>query len=652
MSQKNKLSHEAYGGINGENYSPYVSVKDALPELTIASILVGCFFAAVFAAANVYLALKVGMTIAAIIPTSILGTALLYLFGRKSILESNMVAGIAGIGESLAGGIVFTLPAIVIWNGDISLLQIVTITILGGILGILFVIPLRKYLMVEEHGKLAFPESMAASEVLVNSTVGGTGLKSVITGLAGGGIYKFLSGGLLLWSESPTWMINISQNGKSIFQSMVGVDALASLLGVGFIVGTEAALYMFAGGAIAYFGLIPLIKFFGSGAAAAVFPATVPIAEMTASAIRGEYIRYIGAGAVAAGGFISLGKSIPIIFRSMKAAFSGMKSSGENVKRTDKDLPMTWVIGGAALVFLLSWLLPITGIHPVGALLAVLFSFLFSVVSARICGIIGASNNPVSGMTIATLLFITGILKAIGVVGNRGMIMALLAGAIACVATAVAGGTSQALKTTFILGGTPKNIELGLIVGLIVSAVAGGAAMLLLINIYGIGGETGLQAPQATLMSMVVQGVMDAQLPWTLVLVGAAIGIAIEILGLPVLPVALGIYLPINLSIGILAGGIVRVIVDKKFKHDEEVKKEKVEKGILISSGLVAGDALIGILVAALTGFGLNEVVGIGPKFLPALAESKEFALVMFLILIYLVYRYIISNKKKESKAN
>ncbi|WP_195263097.1 oligopeptide transporter, OPT family [Clostridium sp. 1001275B_160808_H3] len=652
MSQKNKLSHEAYGGINGENYSPYVSVKDALPELTIASILVGCFFAAVFAAANVYLALKVGMTIAAIIPTSILGTALLYLFGRKSILESNMVAGIAGIGESLAGGIVFTLPAIVIWNGDISLLQIVTITILGGILGILFVIPLRKYLMVEEHGKLAFPESMAASEVLVNSTVGGTGLKSVITGLAGGGIYKFLSGGLLLWSESPTWMINISQNGKSIFQSMVGVDALASLLGVGFIVGTEAALYMFAGGAIAYFGLIPLIKFFGSGAAAAVFPATVPIAEMTASAIRGEYIRYIGAGAVAAGGFISLGKSIPIIFRSMKAAFSGMKSSGENVKRTDKDLPMTWVIGGAALVFLLSWLLPITGIHPVGALLAVLFSFLFSVVSARICGIIGASNNPVSGMTIATLLFITGILKAIGVVGNRGMIMALLAGAIACVATAVAGGTSQALKTTFILGGTPKNIELGLIVGLIVSAVAGGAAMLLLINIYGIGGETGLQAPQATLMSMVVQGVMDAQLPWTLVLVGAAIGIAIEILGLPVLPVALGIYLPINLSIGILAGGIVRVIVDKKFKHDEEVKKEKVEKGILISSGLVAGDALIGILVAALTGFGLNEVVGIGPKFLPALAESKEFALVMFLILIYLIYRYIISNKKKESKAN
>lgn len=648
MSGKNKLSHEAYGGVNGEKYTPYVSVKDALPELTIISILVGCIFAAIFAAANVYLALKVGMTIAAIIPTSILGTALLYALGRKSILESNMVAGIAGIGESLAGGIVFTLPAVVIWNEKLSLLQIVTITILGGILGVLFVIPLRKYLMVEEHGKLSFPESMAASEVLVNSSEGGSGLKSVMTGLTGGGIFKFLSGGLLLWSESPTWMINLSQNGKSIFQSMFGVDALASLLGVGFIVGIEAALYMFAGGAIAYYGLIPLIKFFGEGAATAVFPATVPIAEMTASAIRGEYIRYIGAGAVAAGGFISLGKSIPVIIRSMKAAFSGMKSAGEEVKRTDKDLPMTWVIGGAVLVFLLTWLLPITKIHPVGALLSVLFSFLFAVVSARICGLIGASNNPVSGMTIATLLFITSILKAVGVVGNKGMIMALLAGAIACVATAVAGGTSQALKTTFILGGTPKNIEIGLILGLIASAVAGGAAMLLLINIYGIGGETGLPAPQATLMSMVVKGVMDAQLPWTLVLVGAALGIAIELLGLPVLPVALGIYLPINLSVGILAGGIVRVLIDKKFKNNDNLRKDKVEKGILISSGLVAGDALVGILVAGLTAGGVAEVVGIGPRLLPTIAESKEFALVMFLILTYLLYRYILSGKKNE----
>lgn len=648
MAQKNKLSHEAYGGINGEDYIPYISAKEALPELTVTSIIAGSVFAGIFAAANVYLALKVGMTIAAIIPTSILGTALLYALGRKSILESNMVAGIAGIGESLAGGIVFTLPAIIIWNEALSLLQIIIVTILGGILGVVFVIPLRKYLMIEEHGKLSFPESMAASEVLVNSTAGGSGLKSVITGLTSGGIFKFLSGGLLLWSESPTWMINISQNGKYIFQSMFGIDALASLLGVGFIVGIEAALYMFAGGAIAYYGLIPLIKFFGEGAGTAVFPATVPIAEMTASAVRSEYIRYIGAGAVAAGGFISLGKSIPIIIRSMKAAFAGMKSSGENIKRTDKDLSMTWVIGGAVLVFLLSWLLPITKIHPVGSLLAVTFSFLFAVVSARICGLIGASNNPVSGMTIATLLFITAILKSVGIVGNKGMVVSLLAGSIACVATAVAGGTSQALKTTFILGGTPKNIEIGLIIGLIVSAIAGGAAMLLLINIYGIGGETGLPAPQATLMSMVVQGVMDAQLPWTLVLVGAGLGIAIELLGLPVLPVALGIYLPINLSVGILAGGIVRVIIDKKFINNEEIRKDKVEKGILISSGLVAGDALVGILVAGLTAGGLDEVVGIGPKLIPIIADSKESVLIMFLILTCLLYIYIINNKNNE----
>ncbi|SHK67977.1 putative oligopeptide transporter, OPT family [Clostridium cavendishii DSM 21758] len=646
MADRKGLSQAAYGGVDGENYKPYISVNEALPELTIASILIGSILAAIFAAANVYLALKVGMTIAAIIPASILGTALLYAMGRKSIFEANLVAGVAGIGESLAGGIVFTLPAVVIWGETITILQIVLVTILGGVLGILFVIPLRKYLIVEEHGKLAYPESMAASEVLVNSTAGGEGFKNVATGLAGGGLFKFLSGGLLLWSESPTWDINIVQSGKNIFQSMYGIDALASLLGVGFIVGIEAATYMFSGAVIAYFGLIPLIKFFGEGLQTAVFPSTIPIAQMSASAVRGNYIRYIGAGAVAAGGFISLGKSIPIIFKSIKAALSGMGGSHGEVKRTELDLPMTYVLGAAILVFLLAWLLPMLSIHPVGAIFAVIFSFLFAVVSARICGIIGASNNPVSGMTIATLLFITAILKAIGVVGTRGMIIAILAGAIVCVATAVAGGTSQALKTTFVIGGTPKNVELGLIIGLIISAIAGGAAMLLLINIYGIGGDKGLQAPQATLMSMVVQGVMNAQLPWTLVLVGAALGIVIELLGLPVLPVALGIYLPISLSSAILIGGIIRLVVEKQFKAKDELRKQKIELGVLFSSGLVAGDALVGILVAGLTAGGLADTVGIGPKIIPVLSASKGFALFMFIVLILIFYSFVVKERK------
>lgn len=650
MSEKKGLSHDAYGGVKGEDYVPYVNAKEALPELTIASIIIGSLFAAIFSAANVYLGLKVGMTISAIIPASILGTAVLFAFGRKSILEANLVAGVAGVGEALAGGIVFTLPAIVVWGQKLTLLQIVSITILGGILGILFVVPLRKYLMVEEHGKLPFPESMAASEVLVNSAAGGDGLKSVVTGLAGGGIFKFLSGGLLLWSESPTWLINVTQGGKSIFASIFGIDAIASLLGVGFIVGIEVAIYMFAGAVIACFGLIPLIKFLGEGLAGPLYPSTVPIAEMTASAIRSEYVRYIGAGAVAAGGFISLAKAIPIIVKSIKSAFAGMKSGSVETKRTEIDVKITWVMGAAVLVFFLSWLLPMTKLHPVGALLAVIFSFFFAVVSARICGIIGASNNPISGMTIATLLFITAILKSIGVVGNTGMVMALTAGGIVSVATAVAGGAGQALKSTYIIGGTPKNVEIGLLIGLVVSAIAGGAAMLLLINIYGIGGETGLPAPQANLMAMVVQGVMDAKLPWTLVLVGAAIGIAMEMFKLPVLPVALGIYLPMNLSAGVLAGGILRVIVDKKYKAKEKLKKEKVEKGVLVASGLVAGDALVGILIAALTGLGLADAVGIGPNILPALAESKIFAIVMFLALMFWVYKYITGDSKKAKK--
>lgn len=643
MSEKKGLSHTAYGGVNGEDYVPYVPVNKVIPEATWASIIVGCFFAILFGAANVYLALKVGMTIAAIIPTAILGTALLYALGKNSILEANMVASIASMGESLAGGIVFTLPAIFIWGKNLSLWTIVTVTLLGGLLGILFLVPLRKYLMIEEHGKLTFPESMAASEVLVNTSTGGEGLKDVLTGLFGGGIYKFLSGALLLWSESPSWQINLTQNGRTIFQTMFGIDTLASLAGVGFIVGIEAALYMFAGGFVAYFGLIPLIKFVGEGLATPLFPSAEPIAQMSVSAIRGSYIRYIGAGAVAAGGFISLGKSLPIIFKSIKAAMGGLGAT-KATKRTELDVPMTWVIAGAGLVFFLAWLLPGIGVTPIGALMAIVFSFLFAVVSARICGMIGASNNPVSGMTIATLLFITAVLKATGHTGDAGMIAALLSGAIVCVAVAVAGGAAQGLKATHILGGTPKKVEIGMYVGVIASAVASGWVMKLLINTYGIGGDTGLQAPQATLMSMVVKGVMDAQLPWTLVLVGMAFGVMIELLGLPVLPVALGIYLPISLSVGILGGAIVRVIVDKKYKNNEGLQKERVERGILLSSGLVAGDALIGIVIAVFAAFGLDKTVGIGANI--GISASPLFATVIFVALIIYMYSFVTKDRK------
>jgi len=647
MSENKGLSHDAYGGIDGKDYVPYIPASQVLPELTFLSIFIGVILAAVFASANTYLALNVGMTIAAGIPAAILGTGLLRMFIKRSvILEANMISGVAAMGESLAGGIVFTLPAIIIWGMNLSFSTIVIVTLLGGLLGILFVVPLRKYLVIEEHGKLAFPESMAAAEVLVTGNSGGSGFKTVMTGLGLGAAYKFLSGGLLLWAEEPEWAINITQGGKPVYQSFFGLDAMASLAGVGIIVGIEASLYMFAGSVVANFALIPLIKYIGATATVPLFPATIPIAEMSAGAIRGSYIRYIGAGAVAAGGFISLAKSMPTIVKSFKSAMSGI-GGGKGTQRTDLDVPMTWVIGAAVLVFFLAWALPMIKAGAVGAFLAVLFSFFFAVVSARICGIIGASNNPVSGMTIATLLFVTSVLKVLGLVGNIGMVTAITIGGIVCVAIAVAGGAGQAMKTTYIIGGTPKKVQIGMYLGIVVGSLAAAGTMLLLIKTYGIGGDHGIAAPQATLMSMVVQGVMDGQLPWSLVLVGMTFGVMCELLGIPVLPVALGIYLPIHLSSGILVGGIVRLLVEKKFKKADEAQgKIQVEKGILLASGLVAGDAIMGIVVAVLAAFKLSGAVGIGAKIMPAITQNHWTALAVYLLFAAWIYRFTIKVDK------
>ena len=406
---------------------------------------------------------------------------------------------------------------------------------------------------------------------------------------------------------------------------------------------------MFGGALVAWFGLIPLIKYVGAGLQTPLFPSTQLIADMGAWDIWKNYIRYIGAGAVAAGGFISLGKSLPTIIKSFKTAMQGLggDKGGAATKRTEVDTPLSWVLVAAIFVFVAAIFLPGLKIGVVGSFLAVLFTFFFAVVSARMAGIIGVSNNPVSGMTIATLLFVTGVLKLVGYKGNEGMLVAITAGAVVCIAIAVAGGVSQSLKTTYIIGGTPKKVEWGMYSGVFIASLAAGGVLLLLHNTYGLGSEA-LAAPQATLMSMVVEGVMTAQLPWALVIVGAVIGIFCELAGLPILPVALGLYLPIHLSAAILTGGIIRKLVEKKFKSNEDQVKLQTERGILLSSGLVAGDALTGIVVALITTFGVADKVAIGPKMLPALANSPWTALVAFVILAFLVYKFA---SKVEEKA-
>lgn len=642
MEDKKGLSHSAYGGVHGDDYIPYISASEVLPEITAASIVIGSLFTILFGAANTYLGLKVGLTISASIPGAILATGILKgVLRRNNILEANVIQAIGAMGESIAGGLIYTLPAIIIWGLQLNLVTITTVALLGSLLGILFIVPLRRFLTVEEHGSLIYPEGMAAAEILVTGSTGGTGFKTVLTGLAGGGLYKLLSGGFRLWLEEPEWTIKPMQN------TIFGVDVLASLLGVGYIVGIEAALYMFAGSVVAWLGLIPLIKYIGSGLTEPLFPATELIKDLGAWKIWSNYIRYVGAGAVATGGFIGLAKSAPTIISSFKSAISGFGSSGGAGKRTEKDVPLAWIIGGALLVFLLAWWLPVVNIGPIGAIMVVVFSFFFAVVSARLVGIVGVSNNPVSGMTIASLLIITSVLRIIGYVGESGMVAAIISGAIVCVAISAAGGAGQNMKTNFIVGGTPRSIQIGMYIGVLAAAALVGMVILLLNNIYGMGSAE-LAAPQATLMSMVVKGVLTAQLPWALVLIGVVFGIMCELIGVPVLTFALGLYLPIHLSGSIVVGGIIRVIIDRRFKNNDKLLKQQTEKGILLASGLVAGDALMGIVVAAFAGLGVN--IAIGKTIAPGVTGNPITASIAFLLLAFWVYSFAAKVNKNITR--
>lgn len=639
MSKASKrLSRSAYGGVRGEEYIPYVPTTEVVPEATGYSIIMGILFAVIFTAANTYLGLKVGLTISAGIPGAILATGLLKsIFKRNSILEANYVASLAAVGESIAGGIIFVLPAIILIGFNLSLITVAIVTIIGGFMGVYFVTPVRKYMIVEEHGNLIYPEAMAQAEVLVNASQGGEGFKSVLKGLGVGLGYKVFSGGLGLWNESAAYTIRAYQG------AVVGMDTLASLMGVGFIVGTKTSILMFGGSVVAWLGLIPLIKFFGSFSTTAIFPSDMLIADMTAPQVWSNYIRYIGAGAVATGGFFSLAKSLPTIFTSFKEAMGGF-GKGENTKdRMNEDPPIVWVLAAAILGFLLTWLIPSLGAGPVGAVLAVVFSFFFAVVSARMVGVIGASNNPVSGMTIATLLVIASVYRAMGATGTEGMRIALLASGIVCVAIAVGGGVGQSLKATYILGGSPKNIQHGMFISLAIASLMAGATVLLLNNAYGIGSAQ-VTAPQATLMRLIVEGIMIGKLPWTLVIIGAMIAVFCALGSLPILPVALGLYLPISLNSAIFFGGIIRKLVDNKFKESQFDRDNAVERGTLIASGLVAGDALTGIII------GVFAALNIKTDFLSGIIQNEAIrnlvSIGIFAALAIWLYNYSIGIRR------
>lgn len=583
----------------GTEFKPFISADQVLPEMTPVAIIVGIILAVVFGAANAYLGLRVGMTVSASIPAAVLSMGIIrVIMRRNSILENNMVQTIGSAGESLAAGAIFTLPALFMWAQESteisapSFVEIALISLCGAVLGIIFMVPLRTALIVEEHGKLPFPEGTACAEVLLAGEEGGEKSKIVFSGLGIAALYKFIADGLKLFPSEITWEIKPLKTG-------FGMDVLPALAGVGFICGKEISSYMFAGGVLGWFVLIPLISLFGLDNIIA--PNSAAISELSSAGIWSSYIRYIGAGAVATGGILSLIKSLPTIAKTFKKALSGFGHKEEVETRTNKDMPMKVLLVIAAFIAVVIWLLPTIPVSLIGVLFIIVFGFFFATVSSRMVGLVGSSNNPVSGMAIATLLLATALLKATGHTGFAGMTSAICIGTIICIVAAMAGDISQDLKTGYIVGATPVKQQIGEIIGGVVAAIAIGGVMYLLNSAYGFG-STELPAPQATLMKLVVEGVMGGTLPWGLVLAGVGIAIVIEFLGLPVLPVAIGLYLPIYLSAPIFVGGMIRYFFDKKAKSSDEAvaakAKDAADKGILYSSGLIAGEGLVGILLA------------------------------------------------------
>ncbi|EOD00776.1 OPT family oligopeptide transporter [Caldisalinibacter kiritimatiensis] len=624
-----------------QEFKPFIPADKILPEFTLTSIIIGIIMAVVFGAANAYLGLKVGMTISASIPAAVISMGIIRgILRKESILENNMVQTIGSAGESLAAGAIFTLPALFIWSaewgiGTPSLLKITAIALCGGILGVLFMVPLRKALIVNEHGVLPYPEGTACAEVLLAGEEGGEKAKTTFAGLGIGALYKFITGGFKLFpSEIETTIPGYKG-------AAIGGDVLPALLGVGFIIGPKISAYMLAGAVIGWFGLIPLIANIGSMGEIVMYPATVPLNQLDHWEIWDYYIRYVGAGAVAFGGIFSLIKSLPLIVQTFKDAMKNYSSGvgeGSDV-RTNRDLSMKVVLIGSLAVVLAMMMLPIIPVGFGGALLIAIFGFFFATVSSRIVGLVGSSSNPVSGMTIATLIITAIVFKASGNDGHVGMIGTLTVGSIICIIAAMAGDTSQDLKTGFLVGATPKKQQYCELIGALSAALAIGFVLVLLNNAWGFGSQE-LPAPQATLMRLVIEGVMGGNLPWALVFTGVGIGVAIELLGLPVLPIAIGLYLPIHLSTPIMVGGVIRGILDKKLnKEDGEDStiKAKIDSGILFASGLIAGEGLIGILLAIFAVLGIDLAFGFSLGQLGALA--------FFAALTYMLMRYSVLKK-------
>lgn len=687
-------------------FKPFISPYETQRECTFRAVLIGAVLGIVFAASSVYLALKVGMTVSASIPVAVLSITLFRVFGRPTILENNIVQTTGSAGESIAFGVATTMPVFLLLGMEMNFLPILVMSLLGGMLGVLMMIPLRQGLIVKEHGKLAYPEGTACADVLIVGEQGGTTARTVFLGFGIGAIYKLLNAGTKLWAEVPTRLLTFFKGAS------VSAEISPELLGVGYIIGPRVAANMLAGGILSYLILIPAIKIFGETLTVPMFPATDLIRDMRPDQVRNAYVLYIGAGAVATGGIISLIKSFPTIISAFRRGFSTFlesrkgKTTQEKVLRTEQDLPLSVVVFGSIGLVLAIWLSPILHINAVSAVLIVLFGFFFVTVSSRITGEIGSSSNPISGMTVATLLITCLLFLAVGWTGVSHRAMALCTAAIVCIAASNGGTISQDLKTGFLVGATPRLQQLSIMVGVISSSLVIGLVVIALNNAYttvvpashpdyvatlpgdaptqtapdgqtyrvhfvqeqtgsvlvgkylvdeknqicyvvdpGIAGTvsqvdgkpvTKFDAPKARLFSMIIDGILTQKLPWGLVLIGVFLALVMELVGVSSLPFAVGLYLPISASMPIMAGGVVRTLVDRKRKTT--ASEAEFSPGVLMSSGFIAGGAIMGVCLAGLTGFDYDQAINLS-SYIGILAEADWWALIPFAILMYALFR-------------
>jgi putative OPT family oligopeptide transporter len=782
-------------------HKPFVPASTVLPEFTARAVIVGAILGIVFGASSVYLALRVGLTVSASIPIAVMSISIFRALGRTSILENNISQTTGSAGESIAAGIVFTMPALLILGYDLEIPRITMVALLGGWLGVLLMIPLRRALIVREHGKLVYPEGTACAEVLVVGEKGGTDAKTVFAGFGVAALYKVLMSGARLWNEAPAYVIRGYQ------RATVAADISPELLGVGFIIGPRVSAMMLGGGFLSALVLIPMVSFFGAGYTQPLFP-VLPggplISEMSAGQVQDLYIRYIAAGAVATGGIISLVRALPTIIGAFKSSMGnfggGAGGDGEGVPRTERDMPMTFVLGGVGVLALAIFLWlnlygsPGSGfgMNVLSAILVIVFGFFFATVSSRITGEIGSSSNPISGMTIATILLTSLIFLLLGMGGVDSRVLALSVGAVVCIAASNAGTTSQDLKTGFLVGGTPAKMQWGLMVGATTSALLIAWTLSYLNTSYtnllprnypsyraavdtsgekwakgdmkggvlpggpyyvqrlsedqtapdgtvipsgqylvgqsgeifyrinpGVGGvrtaitteglptaplvasdtvtltgghargldgqpyqvatvkegsatktyyvdssgvaryaeaETGpnskFDAPKAQLMAVLVDGVLTQKLPWSLILIGAFISILLEIIGISALPFAVGMYLPFATSATIFVGGAVRALVERVSRGSRSLAEEESGPGVLYSSGLIAGGAIAGLLLAIPQGLGMADALNLG-RYLPeAMHESMIAGLIMFGVLtatLYYIGRHGLTGKRSEN---